>query len=118
MFGHMEYKSSNFTQPKRRGIYSRIGLNKRLELHVLEANYYASKIAVENGHDVVDRHYFLRHQIHRRAEDCIHWDMTGHRRITKLVLTHIAQTWDIKLPKHIKMNIDIDSTNTSSSCDI
>jgi hypothetical protein len=49
-------------------------------------------------------YYFLRHQIHRRAEDCIHWDMTGHRRITKLVLTHIAQTWDIKLPKHIKMN--------------
>jgi hypothetical protein len=25
------------------------------------------------------------------------------------VLTHIAQTWGIKLPKHIKMNIDIDT---------
>ena len=37
------------------------------------------------------------------------WDMTGHRRITNLVLTHIAQTWGIKLPKHIKMNIDIDT---------
>ena len=80
-----------------------------MELHVLEANYYASKVAVENGHDVVDLHYFLRHQIHRRAEDGIHWDMTGHRRITNLVLTHIAQTWGIKLPKHIKMDIDIDT---------
>jgi hypothetical protein len=80
-----------------------------MELHVLEANYYASKVAVENGHDVVDLHYFMRHQIHRRAEDGIHWDMTGHRRITNFVLTHIAQTWGIKLPKHIKMNIDIDT---------
>ena len=35
--------------------------------------------------------------------------MTGHRRITNLVLTHIAQTWGIKLPKHIKMDIDIDT---------
>jgi hypothetical protein len=43
-----------------------------MKLHVLEANYYASKVAVENGHDVVDLHYFLRHQIHRRAEDGIH----------------------------------------------
>ena len=35
--------------------------------------------------------------------------MTGHRRITNLVLTRISQTWGIKLPKHIKMNIDIDT---------
>ena len=110
MFGHMEYKSSNFPQPKRKGILFQDWTTlKTMELHVLEANYYASKVAVENGHDVVDLHYFLRHQIHRRAEDCIHWDMTGHRRITNLVLTRISQTWGIKLPKHIKMNIDIDT---------
>jgi hypothetical protein len=27
-------------------------LKVSMELHVLEANYYASKVAVENGHDV------------------------------------------------------------------
>jgi hypothetical protein len=29
-------------------------LKDSMEPHVLEANYYASKVAVENGHDVVD----------------------------------------------------------------
>ena len=29
-------------------------LKDSMKLHVLEANYYASKVAVENGHDVVD----------------------------------------------------------------
>ena len=81
-------------------------LKDSMELHVLEANYYASKAAIEHGHDVIDLHYFLRHQIHRRAEDGIHWDMTGHRRITNLILTQIAQTWDVKLPRHIKVMID------------
>ncbi|XP_071168961.1 PC-esterase domain-containing protein 1B-like [Mytilus edulis] len=81
-------------------------LKDSMELHVLEANYYASKAAVEYGHDVIDLHYFLRHQIHRRAEDGIHWDMTGHRRITNLILSHIAQTWGVKMPKHIKIQMD------------
>lgn len=81
-------------------------LKDSMELHVLEANYYASKAAVEYGHDVIDLHYFLRHQIHRRAEDGIHWDMTGHRRITNLILSHIAQTWNVKMPKHIKIQMD------------
>jgi len=35
--------------------------------------------------------------------------MTGHRRISNLLLTHIDQTWGNKLSKHIKMNIEIDT---------
>ena len=34
--------------------------------------------------------------------------MTGHWRITHLLLTHIDQTWCNKLSKYIKTNIEID----------
>lgn len=93
-------------------------LKDSMELHVLEANYYASKAAIEHGHDVIDLHHFLRHQIHRRAEDVIHWDMTGHRRITNLILTQIAQTWDVKLPKHIKVVVDGQVVESEKAKDI
>lgn len=34
--------------------------------------------------------------------DGVHWDMTAHRRITNLILTHIAQAWDVKPPEHAR----------------
>lgn len=73
-------------------------MNSTLRLDILEANFYARQIVANHGYDVLDLHYYLRNQLHRRAEDGIHWDMTAHRRITNLILTHIADAWNEKLP--------------------
>ncbi|KAK3095765.1 hypothetical protein FSP39_018757, partial [Pinctada imbricata] len=64
-------------------------LKCQMELNVIEANFCARELAAEHGHDVLDLHYYLRHQIHRRAEDGIHWDMTGHRRMSNLLLSNV-----------------------------
>ncbi|XP_067656944.1 PC-esterase domain-containing protein 1A-like [Haliotis asinina] len=77
-------------------------MNSTLRLDILEANYYAAKVVVENGFDVLDLHYFLRYQLHRRADDGIHWDMTAHRRITNLLLTHISDAWGFRLPGNVQ----------------
>lgn len=73
-------------------------MNNTLRLDILEANFYASQVAVTQGFDVLDLHYYLRHQLHRRAMDGIHWDMTAHRRITNLLMTHITEAWDEEFP--------------------
>ena len=46
--------------------------------------------------DILDLHYHLRHQLQRRAEDGVHWDQTAHRRISNLILSHIANAWGVK----------------------
>ena len=50
----------------------------------------------EYGFDILDLHYHLRHQLQRRADDGVHWDMTAHRRISNLILSHIADAWNVK----------------------
>lgn len=73
-------------------------MNNTLRLDILEANLFASQVAVTHGFDVLDLHYYLRHQLNRRAVDGIHWDMTAHRRITNLLMTHITEAWNEKFP--------------------
>ncbi|XP_060555071.1 PC-esterase domain-containing protein 1A-like [Ruditapes philippinarum] len=77
-------------------------LNVSLRLDILEANFYVHKLAVEYGFDTLDLHYYLRHQLQRRAGDGVHWDMTAHRRMTNLILTHMAEAWGVKTPGHAK----------------
>ncbi|OWF49533.1 PC-esterase domain-containing protein 1B-like [Mizuhopecten yessoensis] len=74
-----------------------------LQLEVLEANFVARQIVASHGFDVVDLHHFLRYHLHRRAEDGIHWDMTAHRRITNLLLSHITEAFGEKLPNQTEV---------------
>jgi len=71
-----------------------------LRLDVLEANFYAKQVAVEHGCDVLDLHFYLRHHLHRRIHDGIHWDAEAHRRITNMLLLHICEAWETPLPTH------------------
>ncbi|XP_033757688.1 PC-esterase domain-containing protein 1A-like [Pecten maximus] len=79
-------------------------MNSTLRLDILEANFYARQIAVAHNLDVLDLHYFLRHQLHRRADDGIHWDMTAHRRMTNLIMTHVCEAWREQLPGRVDRN--------------
>ncbi|GFY43193.1 PC-esterase domain-containing protein 1A [Trichonephila inaurata madagascariensis] len=73
-------------------------LKYSLRFHVVEANHYARKIVVENGFDVLDSHYHLKMQIHRRSSDGVHWLPPAIRYVTNLLLTHISLAWDVPLP--------------------
>ncbi|XP_077992202.1 PC-esterase domain-containing protein 1A-like [Glandiceps talaboti] len=76
-------------------------MNDTLRLDILEANYYTRDIVVSNGYDVLDLHYYFRWQLHRRAGDGVHWNERAHRRITNLVLAHLATAWGVGVPRLI-----------------
>ncbi|KAF8774723.1 PC-esterase domain-containing protein 1B-like [Argiope bruennichi] len=82
-------------------------LKYSLRFHVVEANHYARKVVIENGFDVLDTHYHLHMQIHRRCNDGIHWKPKAVRYITNLLLRHISLAWDIALP-HRYESISVD----------
>jgi len=68
----------------------------KLREDVLEANVYACQVVKELQLDLIDLHYYFTQQIQRRVKDGIHWDPTAHRRITNLILHHIADGWDFE----------------------
>ncbi|XP_055876677.1 PC-esterase domain-containing protein 1A-like [Biomphalaria glabrata] len=72
-------------------------MTSTLRLDIIEANYFAQSIAMKHGHDVLDLHFYLRHHLHRRVRDGIHWDMLAHRYITNLILTHICSAWHLPM---------------------
>uniref|UniRef100_A0A1B6BYL4 Uncharacterized protein n=1 Tax=Clastoptera arizonana TaxID=38151 RepID=A0A1B6BYL4_9HEMI len=74
-------------------------LEKTLRFDVMEANLFARQVMANFGHDVLDNHYYMRMQIHRRAPDGVHFYNVGIRFLTNLLLTHIALNWDFPLPQ-------------------
>ncbi|GIY31217.1 PC-esterase domain-containing protein 1A [Caerostris darwini] len=77
-------------------------LKYSLRFHILEANNYARKVVVENGFDLLDSHYYMQMQIHRRTNDGIHWKPEAVRYVTNLLLTHISLSFDFPLPHRYK----------------
>ncbi|KAG8189644.1 hypothetical protein JTE90_018493 [Oedothorax gibbosus] len=73
-------------------------LKYSLRFHVVEANHYARQVVVEHGFDVLDTHYHLKNQIHRRADDGVHWNTYAVRYVLNLLLTHISLAWNVPLP--------------------
>ncbi|BFZ01135.1 hypothetical protein BsWGS_04175 [Bradybaena similaris] len=71
----------------------------RLRIDIIEANYYAQKVASRFGFDVLDLHFYLRQNLNMRADDGIHWDKKAHRAISNLILTHIFEAWRISIPR-------------------
>ena len=60
------------------------------------------QVMKDNDFDMIDFHYYFRHQIQHRLLDGIHWDEVAHRRISNMLLTHIAQAWHVQLPSMYK----------------
>ncbi|XP_012937604.1 PC-esterase domain-containing protein 1A [Aplysia californica] len=75
-------------------------LTTTLRLDILEANLYAKKVAVGYGLDILDLHFHLRHQLHRRVQDGVHWDTVAHRQITHLIVGHICRAWNLPTPRY------------------
>ncbi|XP_064086794.1 PC-esterase domain-containing protein 1A-like [Macrobrachium nipponense] len=65
---------------------------------ILEGNKFAQQLCIAFGFNLLDLHYHMRHELHRRATDGIHWEPAAVRYMTNLLLTHIALNLDEPLP--------------------
>ncbi|XP_071448869.1 PC-esterase domain-containing protein 1A-like [Hetaerina americana] len=73
-------------------------MKKSLRFEVMEGNLFVRQLVPTYGYNVLDLHYHLRMQIHRRVKDGIHWIPTAVRHITNLFLTHISLCLNVPLP--------------------
>lgn len=64
---------------------------------LIEGNFYSLTLAKEYGMDVLDLHYHFRHLLQHRTHDEVHWDTVAHRRITSLLILHIAEAWNVEV---------------------
>ncbi|XDV18544.1 hypothetical protein PO909_024209 [Leuciscus waleckii] len=69
-----------------------------LRFDVIEANYFGATLANKFGFDVLDLHFQFRFSLHYRMKDGVHWNAIAHRKITCLLLEHVAQAWGVELP--------------------
>ncbi|XP_067299801.1 PC-esterase domain-containing protein 1A isoform X2 [Pseudorasbora parva] len=77
-----------------------------LRFDVIEANYFGATLANEFGFDVLDLHFQFRFSLQHRMHDGVHWNSVAHRKITCLLLEHVAQAWGVELPKLDQINPD------------
>ncbi|XP_063166508.1 PC-esterase domain-containing protein 1A-like [Candoia aspera] len=73
-------------------------LNKTLRKDIIEGNFYGATLAGLHLFDVVDLHFHFRFDVGNRGKDGIHWNNVVHRRITNLLLTHVADAWGVVVP--------------------
>ncbi|XP_053107210.1 PC-esterase domain-containing protein 1B-like isoform X2 [Hemicordylus capensis] len=82
--------------------------NRSTPTDVIKANFISATVACTYKFDVLDLHYNFRFLESSRCQDGVHWDAWVHRLITKLLLTHMADAWGVKLemrkPQGIKCN--------------
>jgi len=69
-----------------------------MRFNVMEANQMVANAAASYGHDVIDMHYWMLHQIHKRTPDGIHWSSDAVRLQLNIILTHFCMSRDLKLP--------------------
>ncbi|KAL7642712.1 UNVERIFIED_CONTAM: hypothetical protein RMT77_007277 [Armadillidium vulgare] len=76
-------------------------LKSCLRFMILEANKFTQLLCRVFEIDLLDLHYYLRFQLHRRAVDGVHWENYAIRFITCLLLTHITIAFRVPLPGRI-----------------
>merc|ERR1719193_2618843 len=71
---------------------------RSMRFNVMEGNLMVAQTTAAYGFDVVDLHYWMTHQIHKRMPDGIHWTQDAVRLQLNIILTHFCLSRDIKLP--------------------
>ncbi|XP_070612944.1 PC-esterase domain-containing protein 1A isoform X2 [Erythrolamprus reginae] len=74
-------------------------LSQTLRQDIIEGNFYGATLAALHLFDVVDLHFHFRFDMGNRIKDGIHWNNVVHRRITNLLLTHLADAWGVVIPE-------------------
>nr|XP_056711743.1 PC-esterase domain-containing protein 1A-like [Euleptes europaea] len=73
-------------------------LSQSLRNDIIEGNFYGATLASLHLFDVVDLHFHFRHDLSNRVKDGVHWNNVVHRRITNLLLAHVADAWGVEIP--------------------
>ncbi|XP_060102081.1 PC-esterase domain-containing protein 1A-like [Heteronotia binoei] len=73
-------------------------LSQSLRNDVIEGNFYGATLAGLHLFDVLDLHFHFRHDLGNRVKDGVHWNNVVHRRITNLLLAHVADAWGVVIP--------------------
>uniref|UniRef100_A0A670IUR8 Family with sequence similarity 113 n=1 Tax=Podarcis muralis TaxID=64176 RepID=A0A670IUR8_PODMU len=73
-------------------------LSKTLRNDIIEGNFYGATLAGFHLFDVLDLHFHFRFDLRNRVKDGVHWNNVVHRRITNLLLTHVADAWRVVVP--------------------
>jgi len=71
---------------------------RSMRFNVMEGNLMVALTTAAHGFDVLDLHYWMTHQIHKRMPDGIHWTQDAVRLQLNIILTHFCLSRDIKLP--------------------
>lgn len=74
---------------------------------IIEANFFGGRLADAYGLDILDMHFHFRLSLQHRMPDGVHWDALAHRRISSLLMEHVAQAWGVSLEE--------DSTTTAAT---
>nr|XP_003228729.2 PREDICTED: PC-esterase domain-containing protein 1A [Anolis carolinensis] len=74
-------------------------LSQTLRNDIIEGNFYGATLAGLHLFDVVDLHYHFRFDLGNRVKDGVHWNNVVHRRITHLLLAHVADAWGVIIPE-------------------
>ena len=73
-------------------------LKHSMRFNVMEGNLMVALNTAAAGFDVVDLHYWMTHQIHKRMHDGIHWTQDAVRLQLNIILTHFCLSRDLELP--------------------
>ena len=71
---------------------------RSMRFNVMEGNLMVALNTASFGFDVVDLHYWMTHQIHKRMPDGIHWTQDAVRLQLNIILTHFCLSRNLKLP--------------------
>merc|ERR1719318_715412 len=71
---------------------------RSMRFNVMEGNLMVAQTAAAFGFDVVDLHYWMTHQIHKRMPDGIHWTQDAVRLQLNIILTHFCLARKLPLP--------------------
>jgi len=81
-----------------------------MRCNIMEGNQYAANAAAAYGFDVLDMHYYMMPQIHRRAADGIHWNAEAVRMQVNVFLTHFCLARGIELKNRWKESRNLKMT--------
>ncbi|XP_066488339.1 PC-esterase domain-containing protein 1A [Tiliqua scincoides] len=73
-------------------------LSKTLRGDIIQGNFYGAALASFHLFDVLDLHFQFRFDLGNRVKDGVHWNNLVHRRITNLLLAHLADAWGVIIP--------------------
>ncbi|ELT87625.1 hypothetical protein CAPTEDRAFT_53584, partial [Capitella teleta] len=73
-------------------------MNDVIRVDVMIGNFHAAKAAHDHGMDVLDLHFHFRSMLEHRKKDGVHWDARVHRRISNMLMKHVASAWRYQLP--------------------